>query len=125
MGSPSSDFRGFRALHLFRDLGLNVALLTLPFHGRRRGSRVGFPQVPGGDILDNVHGMSQAAWDARQLLRLVRLRTERPVGLMGIILPSTISALPSVRYKSAISFSVNGSEMVLMSASRVAASSGV
>src|SRR4029079_16070736 len=32
MGRPGLDLRAFRALHLHRELGLNLAFLTLPFH---------------------------------------------------------------------------------------------
>ena len=92
MGNPRTDLRAFRALHLFRDVGLNLAFLTLPFHGRRNPGR-GFPQVPGPDMLDNIHGLAQGVWDARQLLQLVRARTERPVGIMGLSLGGCVTAL--------------------------------
>ena len=93
MGSPGLDLRAFRALHLHRDLGLNLAFLTLPFHGRRNpGGARATPPVPGADVLDNLHGLTQAAWDVRQLLQLLRDRTDRPIGLMGLSLGGGVAA---------------------------------
>lgn len=93
MGSPALDLRTFRALHLHRELGLNLAFLTLPFHGRRRPTRSPIPKVPGIEILDNVHGLAQAVWDLRQLLSHVRARTDLPVGVMGLSLGGCTAAL--------------------------------
>ena len=93
MGTPRIDLRGFRAAHLYRDLGLNLAFLTLPFHGARRTQRSAMPQFPGIDMLDNVHGLAQAVWDARQLLAWVRARTEQPVGVVGLSLGGLVAAL--------------------------------
>jgi hypothetical protein len=92
MGSPGLDLRMFRALRLHSDLGLNLAFLTLPFHGRRNPGR-GFPPVPGFDVLDTVHGLAQAAWDARQLVAYVRARTEQPVAIMGLSLGGCVAGL--------------------------------
>jgi pimeloyl-ACP methyl ester carboxylesterase len=94
MGSPGLDLRSFRALHLHRDLGLNLAFATLPFHGRRRPAGSGYlARVPGVDVLDNVHGLAQAAWDVRQLLLHLRERTDQPIGLMGLSLGGYVAAL--------------------------------
>jgi hypothetical protein len=93
MGTTGLDVRAFRALHLHRTLGLNVAFLTLPFHGRRRPSGPLLPKVPGVDVLDNLHAMEQAVWDVRQLLALLRSRTEHPVGVMGLSLGGLVSAV--------------------------------
>ncbi|MBV9666278.1 MAG: alpha/beta hydrolase family protein [Actinobacteria bacterium] len=93
MGSPTMDLRAFRALHLHRDLGLNVAFLTLPLHGRRRPPGVRMAALPSFDLLDDVHGLAQAVWDARQLLAYVRTRTALPVGVMGLSLGGYVSAL--------------------------------
>ena len=92
MGRPGLDLRAFRALHLHRDLGLNLAFLTLPFHGRRNpGPRLA-PPMPSADVLDTVHGVSQAIWDARQLLAFVGARSPQPVGLMGLSLGGLVAA---------------------------------
>jgi len=93
MGRPGLDLRAFRALHLHRDLGLNVAFVTLPFHGRRNPGPILSPPMPSVDVLDTVHGLTQAAWDARQLLLLLRARTRQPIGLMGLSLGGLVSAI--------------------------------
>lgn len=92
MGRPGLDLRAFRALHLHRDLGLNVAFLTLPFHGRRNPGSATAPPMPSVDALDTVHGLTQAVWDVRQLLTHLRTRTQRPIGLMGLSLGGMVAA---------------------------------
>ena len=93
MGSPGLDLAAFRAQHLRSNLGLNVAFPVLPFHGRRNpGGARSAPAVPGIDVLDNLHGMAQAVWDVRQLLRLLRERTDQPIGLMGLSLGGAVAA---------------------------------
>lgn len=92
MGSSGLDLRAFRGLHLHRDLGLNVAFVTLPFHGKRKIDRSPLPRVPGIDVLDNLHAFEQAIWDVRQALAVVRARTSQPVGLMGLSLGGGIAA---------------------------------
>jgi len=92
MGRPGLDLRAFRALHLHRDLGLNLAFLTLPFHGRRNPGRATSPPMPSADVLDTVHGLSQAVWDVRQLLAYTRARTQQPIGLMGLSLGGMVAA---------------------------------
>jgi hypothetical protein len=94
MGTPGVDLRAFRALHLHRDLGLNLAFLTMPFHGPRNpGSRMQ-PPMPGIDALDNVHGLTQAVWDARQLLAFARERADgNPVGILGLSLGSLVASV--------------------------------
>jgi pimeloyl-ACP methyl ester carboxylesterase len=51
------------------------------------------PPMPGPDILDNVHGLAQAAWDVRQLLAHLRSTTSEPIGLMGLSLGGYTTAL--------------------------------
>jgi pimeloyl-ACP methyl ester carboxylesterase len=93
MGQPGLDLRAFRALHLHRDLGLNLAFLTLPFHGRRNPGPASSPPMPSADALDTVHGLAQAVWDVRQLLRHLRGLSEHPVGLMGLSLGGLVAAV--------------------------------
>ena len=92
MGRPGLDLRAFRALHLHRALGLNLAFLTLPFHGRRNPGRASSPPMPSADVLDTVHGLTQAVWDVRQLLAHLRTRTHQPIGLMGLSLGGLVAA---------------------------------
>lgn len=93
MGSPAMDLRMFRALHLFKDLGLNLAFLTQPFHGARNPGSSRLPEVPGLDVLDTVHAMAQSVWDTRQLLAHLRTRTSHPVGLMGLSLGGLVTGI--------------------------------
>ena len=94
MGQVGLDLRAFRALHLHCELGLNVAFLTLPFHGRRNpGSRMSSPPMPSADALDTLHGLTQAVWDVRQLLAHLRTRSEQPIGLMGLSLGGMVSGV--------------------------------
>ena len=93
MGRPGLDLRAFRALHLHRELGLNLAFLTLPFHGRRNPGSMLAPPMPSADVLDTIHGLTQAVWDVRQLFVHIRTKTDLPIGLMGLSLGGLVSAL--------------------------------
>lgn len=96
MGRPVMDLRAFRAAYLHWTLGLNVAMVVLPVHGprqapgRHRGE--GFMSI---DLVDSVHGLAQAAWDTRSVVRWIRATTgpEVPVGVYGISLGGYVSAL--------------------------------
>jgi hypothetical protein len=92
MGRPGLDLRAFRALRLHRDLGLNLAFLTLPFHGRRNPGSTLSPPMPSADVLDTIHGLAQAVWDVRQLVAHLRARTEQPIGLIGLSLGGMVAA---------------------------------
>lgn len=93
MGSPGLDLRAFRALRFHRDLDLNVAFLTLPFHGRRSPTAKTRPMMPSADVMDTLHGLTQAVWDARQLLALLRARSDQPISMMGISLGGLVCSL--------------------------------
>ena len=95
MGSPAFDLRAFRALHLHRELGLNVAFMTLPLHGRRKPAGSRLAGMPGVDMLDSLHGMAQAVWDVRQLLAHLRERGGGPIAVMGFSLGGCVTALVS------------------------------
>lgn len=96
MGRPTMDLRAFRAGYLHWTLGMNVAMVVLPVHGprlapgRHRGE--GFMSI---DLIDSVHGLAQAAWDTRRVIRWIRSvsRPEAPVGVYGISLGGYVSAL--------------------------------
>ena len=49
--------------------------------------------MPSADVLDTVHGLTQAVWDVRQLLAHLPRRTEQPIGLMGLSLGGLVSAI--------------------------------
>ncbi len=90
----SSDLVAFRARHLHRDLGLNVALPVLPLHGRRlvRGAR-----VPGFDFPANVAALLQGVHDIRRLLSWVIAQDAPHVAVYGVSLGAyTASAVAGV-----------------------------
>lgn len=82
MGSnPLFDLNAFRATQLTR-LGLNVAVVVLPMHGRRSGGRApgeGFMTI---DLVDSMHGLAQAAWDVRRVIAW--LRRDQGAQLVGV-----------------------------------------
>ncbi|MCB0925360.1 MAG: hypothetical protein KDB50_12585 [Mycobacterium sp.] len=94
MGRAGLDLTIFRAWHMHRDLGLNIALPVLPMHGpRARGLPKG-AVFPGEDVMDDVHGTAQAVWDVRRILAWIR--AEQPgarIGLNSISLGGYIAAL--------------------------------
>jgi hypothetical protein len=93
MGAPAMDFTGFHAGWLHRQLGLNLAFPVLPLHGPRRdgiGVGVGFPTD---DLLDTIHGIAQAVWDARRIIGWVRGQGDEVVGVKGLSLGGYASAV--------------------------------
>jgi hypothetical protein len=93
MGHPAVDFTGFQARWLHRELGLNVAIPVLPFHGPRRTGRRGGDGFLSGDFLDTVHAKAQAVWDLRRLVSWLRREGAPCVGLYGVSLGSYTAAL--------------------------------
>ena len=95
MGYPEADVRSLGATHFFRDLGCNVVMPILPMHGSRRprpGVTVAFPGL---DVLDDVHGLAQSAWDVRRIISWVRAdpRAGRRSRIAGISLGGYVAAL--------------------------------
>lgn len=87
------DQRVFRAKHLHEDLGCNVVMPLLPLHASRRpriAATTGFPTL---DVLDNVHGLAQSAYDVRCLLGWVRDQQPSGVALVGLSLGGGVAAL--------------------------------
>jgi hypothetical protein len=93
MGRAPIDVRMFRAEHLHDELGLNVALPVLPHHGPRKTPGEGAATYPGLDMVDNVHGLAQGAWDVRRLLAWIREQDATAVGLQGFSLGGYTVAL--------------------------------
>ncbi len=94
---------GYRAgVHRFEELawragrlhalGLDVALLTLPFHARRsqRGKPASFPSQRAGRTIE---GFGQAIWDLRSLANWLRARGAPKVGVAGMSLGGYTAAL--------------------------------
>lgn len=94
MGTPWVDALVMMAPQWFRQ-GLDVALLTLPFHGARTppdatfsGERFAAPNPH--ELSDAVR---RAVYEIRFLVSWLRQRTDRPVGLLGLSLGGYLSAL--------------------------------
>ncbi len=93
MGWPSADLIGLHAVHLHRDLGLNVAMPVLPLHGPRRLSRMSGEAFLSFDLINSVHGLAQAVWDIRRVLSWVRAQDPQGVALYGISLGGYMASL--------------------------------
>jgi pimeloyl-ACP methyl ester carboxylesterase len=94
MGYPRIDAFALFAAQLFR-AGLDVALVTLPFHGARTppdarfsGERFAMPHVA---RLNEA--MRQAIYEVHVLLGWLRDHVDAPVGLLGLSLGGYLSAL--------------------------------
>ncbi|MDX2053825.1 MAG: hypothetical protein SFV15_15600 [Polyangiaceae bacterium] len=74
------------------ELGLNVVLFTLPFHGVRlgKGERRGFPTK---HPRENIEGLRQAVFDLGNLVRWLRQAGCSKVGVAGMSLGSYVSSL--------------------------------
>ena len=86
MGFPRFDFAGFQVWKLIEDLGLNVAIPVLPFHGPRRISFFSGTGFLAGNFLDTIHAEAQAMWDIRRLHGWIRRQYDGPVGVYGLSL---------------------------------------
>jgi pimeloyl-ACP methyl ester carboxylesterase len=86
----STDLVSFRVQHLFRNLGLNVALPVLPLHGRRavRGM-----QVPGMALPQNVAATVQAVHDIRRLITWIRRQGAPHIAVYGVSLGGHTASL--------------------------------
>jgi dienelactone hydrolase len=92
-GSVFMDLLTFHAAHLHDDLGLNVAAIVLPVHGARKPSRFSGEEFLGFDIMNGVHGITQALWDVRRLLTWVRQQSPTGIGVFGVSLGGLMTAL--------------------------------
>lgn len=87
------DLRAFRTQHLHR-LGINVVVPVLPLHGPRASGRVRGEDLMTIDLVDSMHGMAQATWDLRRIIRWVReSQGAQTVGLIGYSLGGLVAAL--------------------------------
>jgi hypothetical protein len=93
MGHPLIDFMGFKASWLHRELGLNVAIPVLPFHGPRSIGRRGGDGFFSGDFMDTVHAQAQSVWDIRRLIEWLRAEGAPLIGVHGVSLGGYTSAL--------------------------------
>ena len=94
-GQAYMDFPAFHVSHLHHDLGLNLLGPVLPLHGHRRVGRFGGDQFLSVDLINSVHGLSQAVWDIRRLLGFVRAHEPggQHVSVYGVSLGAYVAAL--------------------------------
>jgi len=83
----------WNARWLYRRLGLDVALLTLPFHARRSPRGRFAPVFPSTRTGRTVEGFGQAVWDARALMRWLRERGAPRLGVAGMSMGGYTAAL--------------------------------
>ena len=88
-----TDLRSFRVRHLYAELGCNILLVILPLHGPRQAPKSAEARFPTLDVLDNVNGIAQAAWDVRRLLGWIRTQEPAGIGLLGVSLGGYVAAL--------------------------------
>lgn len=87
-------------------LGLNVAMLELPYHGRRKpASRDAIRNFISHDLLSMVEATRQAVADTRALAAWLANHTSGPIGLWGISLGAWLGGL-SICYEDRLDFAV-------------------
>ena len=94
MGFPFMDFQGLHTNRLHHELGANVALPALPLHGPRRVTLVSGEPFLSFELMNAVHGLTQAVWDIRRLIALIRRLGATSISLYGVSLGAyTVSLL--------------------------------
>jgi len=87
------DLRAFRAAQLVRR-GINVAVPVLPLHGPRASGRGRGEDLMTIDMVDSMHGVAQATWDVRRLIRWLRdTQGAEQVGVIGYSLGGLVASL--------------------------------
>ncbi len=87
------DLRAFRTPQLHRR-GINVVVPVLPLHGPRASGRVRGEDLMTIDLVDSMHGMAQATWDVRRVIRWLReTQGAESVGVIGYSLGALVAAL--------------------------------
>lgn len=93
MGTPFLDLLGFRAGHLHRELGCNLAAIVLPGHGSRGTTALSGEDFLSFEMMNSVHGLAHSVWDIRRLISWIRLRSRGDIGVMGVSLGGYLTAL--------------------------------
>lgn len=94
MGRASIDGWILRSGRIFKELGCNVVLPVLPFHGPRRPKHSGpSPSFPSLEMVDNVRGLAQGLSDLRAVLHWVRSQGATAIGVEGISLGGYMTSL--------------------------------
>ena len=93
MGFPFMDFQGLQASRIHGGLGMNVAMPVLPLHGPRRVTLVSGEPLLSFELMNTVHGLTQAVWDIRRLIRQIREQGATSISLYGVSLGAYTVAL--------------------------------
>jgi dienelactone hydrolase len=97
MGFPFMDFPGLQVARLHRELGMNVILPALPLHGPRRVTLVSGEPFLSFELMNAVHGLTQAVWDIRRLIQWIREQEATSISLFGVSLGAyTVSLLAGI-----------------------------
>jgi pimeloyl-ACP methyl ester carboxylesterase len=94
-GALRFEERIFAVDELYRKLGYDVALFTLPFHGGRtpRQARFSGQLFPSRDLRRTNEGVGQAVADLRCLMAELRARGAGPIGVAGMSLGGYLAAV--------------------------------
>lgn len=100
MGRPRIDAIALFASQWFRR-GLDVALLTLPYHGERTppGARFSGEHFAVPDVARLSEAVREAIWEIRLVVDTLREETGRPVGLLGLSLGGYLTALAAALFE--------------------------
>ena len=91
--NPAMDLRAFRASQLARR-GINVVVPVLPLHGPRASGRARGEDLMTIDMVDSMHGVAQAAWDVRRIIRWLREEQgAEQVGVIGYSLGGLVASI--------------------------------
>jgi dienelactone hydrolase len=91
--NPAMDLRAFRASQLARR-GINVVVPVLPLHGPRASGRGHGEDLMTIDMVDSLHGVAQAAWDVRRLIRWLHdEQGAEQVGVIGYSLGGLVASI--------------------------------
>lgn len=99
MGQPRIDAFAMFAAQWFQR-GLDVALLTLPYHGARtpRDARFSGERFAAPRVNQLSEAVRQAIYEMRMVTDWLREQTEAPVGLLGLSLGGYLSSLMAGLY---------------------------
>ncbi len=100
MGRPRLDALVLLASQWFR-LGLDVALVTLPYHGARKpeGARFSGEHFAVPHVARMADAVRQAVYEVRALIGWLREETDAPVGILGLSLGGYLAALMAGLYR--------------------------
>lgn len=95
-GDLRTDLLSFRVKHLYRDLGLNVANVTLPLHGPRALGQASGARVLNAGAMNTINTIAHGAWDIRRVLAWLRSEMgAETIGMSGISLGGYMVSLMS------------------------------